>query len=402
MPEFVRRIRVKNYKSIGHCDVELGRFTILVGRNGSGKSNFLDALRFIKDSLESSLDHALKARGGILAVRRIGKGHPRNFTIEVEFETGPRKSADWRSCRYGFEVASRKKGGYTVRGEWFESTRPSGQRDARFEVADGEVRECTTETRPPAAADRLYLVNAAGLPEFRPAYDALLSMGFYNLNPEQMREIQSPDAGELLRRDGRNIASVIARLTDDRPEMKDRIREYLRAIVPDITDFGRQPLGHKETLQFRQVLKGDDNPWGFQAASMSDGTLRTLGILVAVMQLAGRSDPVKLVGIEEPETALHPAATNSLVDSLREGTEHTQLVVTTHSPDLLDAYDPDTDTLLVVQAERGETRIGPADAASTRAVRDHLFSAGDLLRMDQLQPALELEPHPQPAFEEQS
>ena len=57
----------------------------------------------------------------------------------------------------------------------------------------------TKNNMPPVLDDRLYLVNAAGLPEFRPAYDALLAMGFHNLNPEAMKQLQSPDAGELLR-----------------------------------------------------------------------------------------------------------------------------------------------------------------------------------------------------------
>jgi len=65
---FVRRIRLRNFKSISACEAELGPLTLLVGRNGSGKSNFVDALRFVTDGLNLSLDHAIKARGGIEAV----------------------------------------------------------------------------------------------------------------------------------------------------------------------------------------------------------------------------------------------------------------------------------------------------------------------------------------------
>src|SRR3972149_1092947 len=107
---------------------------------------------------------------------------------------------------------------------------------------------------PPGIPERLYLVSAAGRREFLPVYNALLAMGFYSLNPEEMKDIQSPDAGELLRRDGSNIASVISRLQTDRPELKNRIRDYLKAIVPDIADFERVPIGHKETLKFRQAV----------------------------------------------------------------------------------------------------------------------------------------------------
>lgn len=239
---------------------------------------------------------------------------------------------------------------------------------------------------PPVSPDRLYLVTAAGLPQFRSVYDGLSTMGFYTLNPEQMKEVQSPDAGEILRRDGSNIASVVARLSEDRQDLKDRIREYLQQIVPDIEDFNRVQLSHRETLEFRQKVKGSEHPWSFYAASMSDGTLRTLGVLVATMQLADRTNPIRLVGIEEPETALHPHAAGALMDALREAATSTQVLVTTHSPDLLDRFDSTTDTLLSVVGHQGRTEIGKVDEASLSAMKDHLFTAGQLLRMDQLEP----------------
>lgn len=239
---------------------------------------------------------------------------------------------------------------------------------------------------PPVLDDRLYLVNAAGLPVFRPAYDALLSVGFYNLNPETMKEPQSPDAGELLHPDGSNIASVLARLARQQPETVERIRTYLSTIVPAIADFESVTLGPRETLQFSQRVEGAQHPWRFYAASISDGTLRALGALVAVGQLGATSTLVRLVGIEAPETALHPAAAGALMDALREASLHTQVIATTHSPDLLSEVDLERDGLLVVVSRDGNTRVGPMDEASVEAVRRHLYTPGELLRLDQLQP----------------
>jgi len=378
---FLRRVRIRNYKSIAGCDVQLGRLTVLVGRNGSGKSNFLDALRFIADGLQTSLDHAIKSRGGVDAVRRKSTGHPHNFSIEVEINL-----REWRVGTYTFEIGAEPKGGFHVKFETLDVKRANGTIETSYRHEGGKIVSASLEKMPPAVSDRLYLVTASGLPEFRPAYDALTAMGFYNLNPEEMKEVQNPDAGQLLRRDGSNLASVVARITDDRPDLKLRVTEYLQAIVPDIVDFERVALGHHETLEFRQAVKGAKHPWKFYAASMSDGTLRALGILVAVMQLADRREAVSLVGIEEPETALHPAASGALMESLRGATEHTQVLITTHSPDLLDEFDAQNDDLLVVVSNQGTTEIGPADPASVKAIQDHLYTAGELLRMDQLQP----------------
>jgi predicted ATPase len=239
---------------------------------------------------------------------------------------------------------------------------------------------------PPVAADRLYLVTASSFPEYRPVYDALLAMGFYNLNAQAMKELQSPDAGEILHREGDNLPSVIARLSANRPESYNRIRQYLQAIVPGITEVVRVTLGPRETLEFRQEVEGSAHPWKFYAANMSDGTLRALGALVAAVQLMDHHTPILLIGIEEPETALHPAAAGALVDALREATAHTQVVITTHSPDLLDCVDAERDALLVVTAQRGRTEIAPPDEASLSVIKEHLYTPGELLRQDQLAP----------------
>src|SRR5215212_4979877 len=82
---FLTRVILENYKSIARCDVALGPLSFLVGANGSGKSNFLDALQFVADSLRSSLDHAIRDRGGINEVRLRSGGHPTHFGVRIEF-----------------------------------------------------------------------------------------------------------------------------------------------------------------------------------------------------------------------------------------------------------------------------------------------------------------------------
>lgn len=379
---FLRRVRLRHFKSIAQCDVALRPLTVLVGRNGAGKSNFLDALHFVADSLDTSLDHAVKSRGGIDEVRRRSTGHPHNFSIELEINL-----PNYRSASYGFEIRAKKGGNFAVKAERLRLfTSGTETVEAYFDRAETEVRVSAETPPPPALEDRLYLVNVSGLPAFREVYDALLAMGFYNFNPEAMKELQSPHAGELLHRDGSNVASVIGRLTEERPPVVERIRSYLEGIIPGISSVERETLGPKETLVFRQAVKGSEHPWRFYASSMSDGTLRALGALVAVVQLAGADRRVRLIGIEEPETALHPAASGALMDALREASEDTQVLVTSHSPDLLDQLEPAAESLLVVASEGGISQIAQADAASREAIEEHLSTPGELLRLDLLQP----------------
>jgi predicted ATPase len=83
-PPFLRRVRIRGYKSIAFCDVSLEPLTILVGRNASGKSNFLDALAFLRDTMETNMAEALKRRGGLRGI--VCRSAPTG-SIEIELET---------------------------------------------------------------------------------------------------------------------------------------------------------------------------------------------------------------------------------------------------------------------------------------------------------------------------
>jgi predicted ATPase len=118
---------------------------------------------------------------------------------------------------------------------------------------------------------------------------------------------------------------------------------------------------------------------------MSDGTLRALGVLTAVFQ-RDQEAAVTLVAIEEPETALHPAAARVLLDSLTENVGQVQIILTSHSADLLDRDSIGPENLLAVENVGGVTRIGVIDEGSREALRSHLVSAGELLRLGQISP----------------
>jgi predicted ATPase len=375
---FISRVRAKNFKSIAACDVALGSLTYLIGPNGSGKSNFVDILHFVKDSLEGSLENALQVRGGLSEVRRRSAGHPTNFGVRIDFIL-----PDRRNGHYAFVVGARPAGGYEVQRE--ECTIGAAGQGPSYVVVQGTPERSSEEVFPVSTADRLALVNAAGLPAFRPVYDALTAMGFYNLNPRVIRDLQKPQDGSSLKPVGENIASVVAFLERYAPEQKKRIEEYLNLVIPSVRGVERKGVGHMETLQFRQDTAGSKVPWRFAANSMSDGTLRALGILVALFQGAEKSRP-SLVAIEEPEVALHPAAASVVRDALSRASDSTQVLVTSHSPELLDDRSISTDALLAVVSLDGVTQIAPIDDASKAIIRDELYTAGELLKLNQLTP----------------
>lgn len=378
----IRRVVLRNYKSIAACDVTLAALTFLVGANGSGKSNFLDGIRFVADSLRTSLDHALRDRGTIQEVRRRSGGHPNHLALRLDFQL-----PDGSVGHLSFRIGAKPSGGYEVQTEECRVL-PSqpGAPEGFYQIKAGKV---ITSSEPQMAAslpDRLQLVAASGLPVFRGVYDALSSVQVYNFNPQEIGALQRPDPGELLQPGGSNASSVLRNLDESTHQ---RVNEYLARIVSGVASVHPKTQGKFETIEFRQIVKGQQHPWYFPAASMSDGTLRALGVLLAILQHGNGSGPPTgpaLIGLEEPETALHPAAAGVLLAALREASDNTQIVVTSHSPDLLDNPDIDESALYAVENMDGLTRVGRIDAAGRQMLREHHFTPGELLRQNQLAP----------------
>lgn len=382
MRPFVQTVSITNYKSISRGRVDLGPLTFLVGPNGSGKSNFLDALRFVADSLNTTLEQSLRDRGGIQSVRRRSRGHPTHFGIRLDLNL-----PDDRPASYSFRVGAERDGAFVVQREECRVSRPDGFADF-FVVEEGKVDQASRPIPTAVERDRLALVAISGLPEFRQVYESLRRMTFYNLNPERIRDLQEPDPGQMLARDGRNLAAVVRELARFAGgQVLSKIGEHLKAVVPGVVSVEHETLGPKETIKFRQQVAGDASPWRFFAAEMSDGTLRSLAILVAAFQAEMNGQRrVSLVGIEEPEMALHPGAAEIIAEVLLLASERVQVIATTHSPDLLNHKAIREEHLLAVTAEAGATVVGPIESGARSVLRDRLYAAGELLSQGSIEP----------------
>ena len=232
-----------------------------------------------------------------------------------------------------------------------------------------------------AGIDQLHLPIAASSEIFKPVFDVLQGCYFYSFNPKDFRQPIVSDTANALAADGGNLANVVHRMLLEHPTLWSRVVEYLRVILPILDSVEYVELGGYGTLQF--VVSQAES---FSPREISDGTLRSLAVLVALFQRSGGALGVQLVGLEEPEGALHPAAAGVLFDAMREASASVQVVATTHSADLLDKKDIDTDAILSVDLEPGTTRIGRVDRVGREALRERLYTAGELMRMNYLHP----------------
>lgn len=434
-PPFLRRVRIRGYKSIGFCDVSLQPLTILVGRNAAGKSNFLDALAFLREVVNDGAVKAINRRGNWDSVVCRSTA---TSAIEIEIEAGfsinrPHNNLSGNgnpagpngepisdesherffSACYTFQIApssidtpficfekldlrdekSQEVIGFELERNTSESQHKktngkSGQVGGRAPTRTGlrfRGIQLSDEVTGNFALQRgdICFLSVLGIAPFFDFCENLRAMEFYNVNPAIMREYRKPNRGFMLERDGKNLASVIERLNEIEPESVQRVREYVNLIAPEVHSF--QVLRHEdaETIQFQMANGSKDS--SFTSANMSDGTLRVLAALVAAYQIALPHGYPSTIGIEEPEAALHPAAMRALVDALDDATQRTQILLTTHSADLLSGRDINPGQVLVVRNRDGQTKITPVDPASREIVDKELYSLAELQRMDRLE-----------------
>ena len=373
----LREMLVMGFRSIYSQEVAFDNPTFVVGPNGSGKSNFADAFAFLSEAMVSPLRAVIERRGGFAAVshRSSARGRPSNLTLRVTLEKPDSETTD---ARYYLDLRPRKGNDFEVAEEICSVQRSDGSVAFRRRTVKGATRwDISVDSLAPAVEpNALALPLVGGDKRFQPVLRFLSGMRTYRIEPTALRTMQDPDGGTVLRSDGSNAASVLWEIQRRSPdEDGTRIRELLKSVVPGTVEVQPKTLGNKLTLEFTQNRPGAE-PIKFKAFSMSDGTLRVLGLITAVFQ---RPAPSLLV-IEEPEASMHPGALGSILDVLRLASRSMQVVVTTHSPDILDAKWIEDRHLRILSWEHGRTRIAHVSQAVRTALAQHLMGAGELLR----------------------
>ena len=383
LPFMIRRVELRNYRSIEHCDVELGPLMFLVGPNASGKSNFLDALRFVADCLNTSVEQALRSRGGFRWVCRMGAA--KTFSIKLVLALGSEFSAEY-FMEIGANSEERLYG--IVRENCAITVWQGAEKKFHFARSLSGI-EVQPETyhypHPPPYA--LFLPFLSGWPHFGTLLLAMARMAFYTPKIDAIREHQKADEFVTrLDRDASNLAAVYRKISTERPDTAIRILEYLSVIVPRLRGITARDVGERLTLIYGETAQPGEDENALYASSMSDGTLRMTAILVALFQPMEATGGATSVGIEEPEMGLHPAAAEVLYDSLLEATQFRQVMITSHSSELLERDDIDPKSILAFSAEGGSTLVEPLDDTVRSILREKLSTPGELLRKDLLGP----------------
>lgn len=371
----IKSVWVKNYRSIADIRVNLEPVTILVGHNGSGKSNFVDVFRFIYDAFRLGLDAAIVNRHGMSALRRwSAKGRPYDVEIGLTLET------DVITATYSFTLGSERRGEYNVKRENCYIKDTLSERDVHYETNNGAWVHAPKDLHPQINDRTLLLPLLATTGPYTKLYDYLTSFAFYNIFPNALSEPQKPANPYPLNEHGANLASTLREMQRSKSASMESLRESISTVLPDVVDFQVSQVGGYLVTKLRHEMSNDGRAM-FELSQESDGTLRMLGILVALYQ----DDQRTLLTLEEPELTIHPGALSVLWDEIEAAGDRSQVLITTHSPDLLDLCQ--AQQLRVVEKIQGVTLIDPIDETQRAAIQQRLFAPGELLRAQGLKRA---------------
>jgi predicted ATPase len=350
-----RGLRLLNWKNFARAEVAIPDRVFLVGPNASGKSNFLDALRFLRDLASSGggFQEAVTRRGGVSAIRCLAARRYPDIEISVELQEddGP---------TWAYELALNQ-----------DPQRRPQVRKERVLCGGREllVRPNGDDSNDPARLTQTFLEQVNVNRGFRDVATFFASIRYLHLVPQLVREpdrsvgrSNDPFGGDFLEQ----VAS-----TQDRVRIArlGRIQEALRVAVPQL-----QEIELWRDKRGTPHLRGKYQHWRPQGAwqteeQFSDGTLRLMGLLWVVMD---REGPLLL---EEPELSLHPEIVRALPQMLARVQRRTgrQIFLSTHSPDLLRDEGIGLDEVLLLVPGSEGTEV--TTAGSHNDVR-HLLEGG--------------------------
>lgn len=378
----IESLRVQNYRALRSVELEnLTPLTVLLGPNGSGKSTIFDVFNFLSECFQHGLRHAWDRRGRGKELKTRGSTEP------IVFELKYRERSDLPLITYHLAIDEGSKGPEVVE-EWLQWRRGQSGKPFRFldfrrglgravsgDLPDSEDQRKETTLRSPD----LIAVNTLGQLAEHPRVAALREFitDWYvsYLSIDQTRN--QPEAGpqERLSKGGENLPNVIQYLAEQYPERLEEIFSVLRQRIPRLERVQADPMPDG-----RLLLQIKDAPFDQPVLSKfaSDGTMKMLAYLAVLYD----PEPPKFIGIEEPENFLHPRLLPELAEECRAAAQKSQLLITSHSPFLLNAMRAEEVRILYrdeegfTQAVRASDIVGIPELIRAGGSLGHLWMEG--------------------------
>lgn len=370
----LKHARITNYKSLGDVSVKLEPVTILIGRSGTGKTNFVEALRWLRDYLTSRGDSAVQQKyGGWDRVMSATAPKPMSLSFELTFDA-PGITEDFQySLKFRQEQAQQPP-------QFVEESLYLGSRVV-FHQQKGKWLQPPSVPNPPQQPSPIMLGALTGLQEATIAYLVLTgSIGCYafrdNVLTRTDARAESTDAG--LADGGENFLRVFTAINDNLQTW-----HHLKALTASLRTLKSSVksvhllLPQKGQIQVTHEVAGQ--PLTFDLSQESEGFRRLFACLIALYQ----EPPKQTLIFDEPEKGIYPVGLSILAEEFKgyASKGRGQVILTTHSPEFLDHFAPEQ--IRVVEMHNYTTRIGSVAPEQLEALREHSLEPKELLTVDE-------------------
>ncbi len=346
----IKRLKVKNFRSLKDFEIEFGKFNVLIGRNNTGKSNIIDVLNFIREGFTDMIGRIFARRGGYKEVV-FGGDEENDIEIEVEFET------NFLNSNYNFVYNVQISNELVVK----ETLKITKNNEFVGEIPDlrwfGNPPYICMEKNPDVKRIQTLIKSCEIEKKFKTMDNGIdrgaifgmlvCKIHIYSIIPQNIKP-EYPEAFVdkylTLDEDCKNLALFLLKLSQQDKKKFERIKELLSGIIDEIEDISPTIEGKRIYL----MMKDKNFDKYFYAESISDGTISLLSY-ISIIETSEKPD---IICFEEPENFIHARLLEFLVDLFRRS--DAQIILTTHSLQLINLCEPED--MIMVEKENGGTK----------------------------------------------
>lgn len=393
---FLKRLKIRNFKSFVDLDVEFKKFNVLVGANAAGKSNFAQIFKFMKD-VRGGLADALAMQGGAEYMLNFDGGNRMSIELEIDFPHNPKiSSLPNLQCqlyntraKWNFELEMGKRTGFKILSDaWrFYTTgvrkqnRVDGALDVKSE--NGKI-SLEPDFSKDVIAEKTLSVYKTKIPKDKSILESHViidhlfpwvgrffdELETYNFSPNLSKRPSAIGGRIGLEPDGSNLPIVLRGIVSN-SEKKRKFVNLASYVLPFVKSFGVKNIAGKSLMFMieERYSEGRELP----ADLASDGTASAMALIVAL-----HFQDARLAVIEEPERHVHPALLSGMVHIMKDASSNKQVVVTTHSPEIVRQSGIEN-LLLISRPDSGSSRI--TRPSEEREVQSFLESEMDIGEM---------------------
>jgi len=376
----IKRIKVSNFKSFKDLDIELGDFTVLIGANASGKSNFTQVFRFIRDIIKEGIDNAISMQGteyltyiGVPFPKTLSLSCTSEFKSSFGFRVSESVAIEMIQATHDFALKFEKPSGdfeiekdelnFKIDYVDWEKRRKNNKSKAAV-LGSGNIIFCndkgqiktkikksraikisSKEIFPPFFMGRKLPSKTILLqtqPLFVGAEMSVGEIGLYDFEPKLSKKAV-PIAGKFeLDEDGSNLSLVLKGVVEN-SDNKRKFSNLMKDLLPFVEDLSTDKFADKSLL-FKLKEKFFPDIY-FPASFISDGTVNISALLSALY-----FERKSVIIIEEPERNIHPHLISRMMEMMKDASKNKQIIVTTHSPEVV--KHAGVENLLLVSRDR--------------------------------------------------